>query len=87
MESSPPLLLPLSLDQLMILLRQLPASEKKKLILLLEQELQVPEADSVLTHLASEQVQARNWNSPKEDQAWQHLLMGESLSFHFPFRT
>lgn len=73
MESSLPLLLPLSLDQLMVLLRQLPASEKKKLILLLEQEMEVTETDLVLTHQASEQVLARDWNSPKEDQAWQHL--------------
>jgi hypothetical protein len=73
MEPSLPLLLPLSLDQLMVLLRQLPDSGKKKLILLLEQEMKASETDPVLTHLASEQVLAKDWHSPQEDQAWEHL--------------
>lgn len=73
MEPSHPIFLPVSLDQLVVMLRQLPASEKMKLLLMLEEDLQAPENDRVLTHLASEQVLAKDWHSPEEDQAWQHL--------------
>jgi hypothetical protein len=65
--------LPLSLDQLRMVLRQLPADEKKKLIRLLQEETQTTEADPVLTHFASEQVLAKDWDTPEEDQVWQHL--------------
>lgn len=31
------------------------------------------EEDTVETHLASEKVLARDWNTPEEDEVWQDL--------------
>ena len=29
--------------------------------------------DSILTHLASEKILSRDWDSPEEDEAWKNL--------------
>jgi hypothetical protein len=66
--------LPLNFDQVVDLVRQLPYNEKLKLTEVLKKETkQKSEVDNVLTHFASEEVLAKDWLSPEEDEAWKDL--------------
>lgn len=68
--------LPLSFNQVVDIVTQLPDYEKKKLSELLKQE-SIPKSnagkDEILTHFASENVLAKDWLSPAEDEAWKNL--------------
>ena len=66
--------LPLSFNQVVEIIKQLPYNEKLKLSELLEKETrQKKESDTTLTHLASEKVLAKDWLLPEEDEAWSDL--------------
>ena len=62
--------LPVTIDQLISLARQLPREDKKRLLDLLNQDV---ESEELRTHWASEQVLAKEWLNETEEQAWQHL--------------
>lgn len=65
---------PLSFNQVVDLVKQLPYKEKIRLTEVLKKETkQQPENDKILTHLASEKVLAKDWLSPIEDEAWKDL--------------
>ncbi len=72
MENNLKLYLPLNFNQILSLVKQLPASDKKKLIDYLKKDT-IPDKDVTLTHFASEKVLAKDWLSPEEDEAWQDL--------------
>ena len=66
--------LPLNFDQIIEIIRQLPAKEKRKLFEVLKNEKnKYPDNDEVITHIASEDVLAKDWLSPTEDEAWKDL--------------
>ena len=67
------LYLPLSFEQVVQLVRQLSGNEKQKLISILENDKGEYDNDPVMTHFASQNVLAKGWLSPQEDQAWQDL--------------
>lgn len=60
--------LPLTFEQVAQIARQLPKSERRRLVELLQTE-----KDLVNTHLASQDTLAEDWLNPEEDKAWQHL--------------
>lgn len=63
--------LPLSFNQLISIIEQLPYNEKLKLSEILKSETkQKSKNDKVLTHFASEKVLANDWLLPEEDDAW-----------------
>jgi hypothetical protein len=67
-------LLPLSFNQVIELVKQLPFHEKRKLAEVLKKEGQhYPESEEILSHLASENVLAKDWLSTEEDEAWKDL--------------
>ncbi len=61
--------LPISFDQVLVLVKQLSKQDQAKLITLIEEE----QTDPILTHFASEQVLAKDWLSEEEDEAWKDL--------------
>ena len=61
---------PVTPNQVIGLARQLPREDKKRLLGILNEEV---EAEQVLTHWASEQVLGKDWLSETEEKAWQHL--------------
>ena len=68
--------LPLSFNQVVDIVIQLPDSEKQKLSELLKKESTAKSnagKDEILTHFASENVLAKDWLSPEEDEAWKNL--------------
>jgi len=66
--------LPLNFNQIVSMVRQLPYKEKLKLREMLQKETNpMTEKDSILTHLASENVLAKDWLLPQEDEAWKDL--------------
>lgn len=66
--------LPLSFNQVVEIIRQLPYREKLKLSEVLKKETKQKQADDkVLTHFASEKVLAKDWLLPEEDEAWKDL--------------
>ncbi len=66
--------LPLNFNQILSLVKQLPYKEKLRLSEALKKETnQKTEKDSILTHFASEQVLAKDWLLPQEDEAWKDL--------------
>lgn len=66
--------LPLNFNQVVDLVKQLPYKEKLKLSEVLQKETkQKAENDSTLTHFASEEVLAKDWLLPEEDEAWKDL--------------
>jgi len=65
---------PLSFQQVVELVWQLPYLEKVKLNEMLKNEtMQVSENDNILTHLASEKVLAKDWLLKDEEEAWKDL--------------
>ena len=60
--------MPVSLDQVVALVRQLPASERARLIALVQEDEHI-----TATHFASEKALAKDWLTDDEDRAWQHL--------------
>lgn len=60
--------LPLTFEQVALIARQLPKTERRKLVELLQKE-----KDLVQTHFASQDTLAVDWLNPEEDKAWQHL--------------
>ena len=66
--------LPLSFSQVLELVKQLPFHEKRKLAEILNrEERHYPESEEILTHIASENVLAKDWLSNEEDEAWKDL--------------
>lgn len=66
--------IPLTFNQLIDLVRQLPYNEKLKLREVLKTEtMQKSKKDKVSTHFASEKVLARDWLLKEEDEAWKDL--------------
>jgi len=66
--------LPLDFNQVVELVRQLPYDEKLKLSEVLKKETKKKtENDNILTQFASEQVLAKDWLLPEEDEAWKDL--------------
>ena len=56
------------------MVRPLPLKEKLKLREMLQKETNpMTEKDSILTHMASENVLAKDWLLPQEDEAWKDL--------------
>jgi hypothetical protein len=62
--------LPVTINQLISLARQLSSEDKKRLLDVLNQDV---DADELRTHWASEQVLAKEWLNDTEEKAWQHL--------------
>ena len=66
--------LPLSFEQVVDIIRQLPVKEKRKLYEVLEKEVKkYPENNQILTHIASEDVLSKDWLSNTEEEAWKDL--------------
>ena len=66
--------LPLSFNQVVEIIRQLPYSEKLKLSEVLKEETKRKlENDKIMTHYASEKALSKDWLSPEEDEAWKNL--------------
>lgn len=71
--------LPLKLNQVVDLVKQLPYDEKLKLSeVLKEYTMQKPENNNIVTHFASENVFAKDWLLPEEDEAWKDLYCNRS---------
>lgn len=64
--------LPLQFNQILEIVKQLGAAERRSLLLFLLGH-QPEENDLTLTHLASEETLAKDWLTETEDEAWQHL--------------
>ena len=64
---------PLDFKQIVDVVFQLPYMKRVELQELLRKEIVEKEQDFVLTHVASENLLAREWLSPKEDEAWKDL--------------
>ncbi|MBL7797219.1 MAG: hypothetical protein JNJ90_12050 [Saprospiraceae bacterium] len=64
--------LPLQFNQILEIVKQLGADERRRLLLFLLGQLP-DKNDLTLTHLASEEVLAKDWLTETEDEAWQHL--------------
>jgi len=63
--------IPLTYNQLIQLVKQLPSVEKQKLLIsLIRESFNKPQDDSIFTHFASEKVLSKDWLSPEEDDAW-----------------
>lgn len=60
----------ITVNQVIDLARQLPSGDKKRLLTVLNQDI---ELENVQTHWASEQVLGKDWLSEIEEKAWQHL--------------
>ena len=66
--------LPLSFNQIVELIKQLPFKEKEKLRDLLNDDIDLSsEDDKIKTYFASENVLAKDWLLPEEDEAWKDL--------------
>jgi hypothetical protein len=66
--------LPLNFNQIVDIIKQLPYNEKLKLSEVLKKETkQKQENDKILTHFASENVLAKDWLLPLEEEAWKDL--------------
>ena len=66
--------LPLSFNQVVDIIRQLPYNEKLKLSEVLKKETTLKLGnDKTMTHFASEKALAKDWLSPEEDEAWKNL--------------
>jgi hypothetical protein len=66
--------LPLSFNQVVEIIRQLPYSEKLKLSEVLKEETKLNLGnDKIMTHFASEKALSKDWLSPEEDEAWKNL--------------
>jgi hypothetical protein len=66
--------LPLDFNQVVDIIKQLPYNEKIRLREVLKKETKEEmENDNILTHLASEEILAKDWLSPEEDEAWKDL--------------
>jgi hypothetical protein len=63
---------PLTFEQIMLIVRQLPKSERLQLVKILQKEAK-QEKDAIQTHFASESVLAKDWLSEAEEKAWQNL--------------
>lgn len=65
---------PLSFNQLIEVIRQLPNKEKLKLREILKRETEQKLVnDKVITHFATESVLAKDWLLTEEDEAWKDL--------------
>lgn len=62
--------IPVTANQIINLARQLPGEDKKRLLDVLNQDV---ETEKIHTHWASEQVLGKDWLNETEEQAWQHL--------------
>ncbi|MCB0560383.1 MAG: hypothetical protein H6573_11755 [Lewinellaceae bacterium] len=56
-----------------VLVRQLSAEEKQKLISLIQMERASSVEEPALTHFASEKALDKDWLSPEEDEVWGDL--------------
>jgi hypothetical protein len=66
--------LPLSFNQVVEIIRQLPYNEKLKLSEVLKEETKRKLGnDKIMTHFASEKALSKDWLSPEEDEAWKNL--------------
>lgn len=66
--------LPLSFNQVVDIIKQLPYNEKLKLSEVLKKETKLKLGnDKIMTHFASEKALAKDWLSPEEDEAWKNL--------------
>jgi hypothetical protein len=61
--------LPLTFEQIALMVSQLPEPEQLKLAKMLQKE----QKDPIQTHFASEAVLAKDWLNPEEETAWQNL--------------
>ena len=67
-----PVYLPLEFKQVLEIVQQLGASERRNLLLFLLGH-QADKEDLTLTHLASEYSLGKDWFTQTEDEAWQNL--------------
>jgi len=66
--------LPVSFNQIIDLVKQLPYKEKVKLVEVIRKETNPAiNNDKVYTHFASEKALAKDWLSTEEDEAWKNL--------------
>ena len=66
--------LPMSFNQVVEIIRQLPYNEKLKLSEVLKEETKRKLGnDKIMTHFASEKALSKDWLSPEEDEAWKNL--------------
>lgn len=66
--------LPLDFNQVVDIVKQLPYNEKIRLREVLKKETkEEKDNDNILTHLASENVLAKDWLTSEEDEAWKDL--------------
>jgi len=64
----------INFNHIIDLVRQLPYNEKVKLEEVIRREISSDRSvDKAYTHLASENVLAKEWLSPEEDEAWRNL--------------
>ena len=64
---------PFTFLQVVEIVKQLPKTEKAKLVKLLQSEVKSKGIEIIETHIASQSVLAKDWLNPEEDLAWQHL--------------
>jgi ribosome recycling factor len=62
--------LPLTFNQIALLVRQLPEEEQRQLVKILEK---AAKKEKIETHFASQDVLAQDWLNAEEEKAWQHL--------------
>jgi hypothetical protein len=67
-----PVYLPLQFNQVLEIVQQLGAPERRNLLLFLLGH-QSEKDDLTITHLASEHVLEKDWLTETEDEAWQNL--------------
>jgi len=66
--------LPLTFNQLVDIVKQLPYKEKLKLCEVLRKEtMQNSVNEGIMTYVASEKVLSKDWLLPQEDEAWKDL--------------
>lgn len=64
----------LSFSQIIEIVRQLPYNDKVILEEVIQNEIKIDKSqDRIYTHLASENVLAKEWLSPEEEEAWKNL--------------
>lgn len=62
--------LPLTFQQVVEMVKQMPKPEQLQLAKLLQKEVK---KDTIQTHFASQSVLGEDWLNQEEEQAWQHL--------------
>lgn len=65
--------LPLTFQQIVGMIKQMPRPKQSELLELLQKEVKTPQEELTRTHFASQEALAKDWLSTEEEEAWKNL--------------